>query len=87
MSRIAVCEEITEEELMQGVYVDFQFDLCRACQRSYIKDLLPTWMALGSTAWLRCLRKARGLAPPQARPTRLKASGLGVSVGWLFSCN
>lgn len=35
------CEDLTEEELMQDVYVDFQFDLCRACQRFYIKDPLP----------------------------------------------
>jgi len=35
------CENLTEEELMQDVYVDFQFDLCRACQRAYIKDPLP----------------------------------------------
>ena len=36
------CEDLSEEELMQDVYVDFQFDLCRACQRSYIKEPLPT---------------------------------------------
>jgi hypothetical protein len=35
------CEDLTEEELMQDVYVDFQFDLCRPCQRIYIKDPLP----------------------------------------------
>ena len=35
------CEDLTEEELMQDVYVDFQFDLCRACQRAYIKEPLP----------------------------------------------
>ena len=35
------CEGLTEEELMQDVYVDFQFDLCRARQRTYIKDPLP----------------------------------------------
>ena len=35
------CEGMTEEKLMQDVYVDFQFDLCRACQRSYIKEPLP----------------------------------------------
>ena len=35
------CEGLSEEELMQDVYVDFQFDLCRDCQRSYIKDPLP----------------------------------------------
>jgi len=36
------CEGLSEEELMQDVYVDFQFDLCRACQRAYIKEPLPT---------------------------------------------
>ena len=36
------CEDLSEEELMQDVYVDFQFDLCRACQRSYIKEPLAT---------------------------------------------
>jgi hypothetical protein len=35
------CEGLSEEELIQDVYVDFQFDLCRACQRTYIKDPLP----------------------------------------------
>jgi len=35
------CQGMTEEELMQDVYVDFQFGLCRACQRAYIKDPLP----------------------------------------------
>lgn len=35
------CEELSEEELMRDVYVEFQFDLCRACQRSYIQDPLP----------------------------------------------
>ena len=35
------CEDLSEEELMQDVYVNFQFDLCRACQRSYIKEPLP----------------------------------------------
>lgn len=35
------CEGMTEEELMQDVYVDFAFDLCRPCQRVYIKDPLP----------------------------------------------
>jgi hypothetical protein len=35
------CEDLSEEELMQDVYVDFQFDLCRPCQRFYIKDPLP----------------------------------------------
>jgi hypothetical protein len=35
------CEGLTEEELTQGVYVDFQFDLCRPCRRAYIKEPLP----------------------------------------------
>ena len=35
------CEDLTEEELMQDVYVDFQFNLCRACQRNYVKDPIP----------------------------------------------
>jgi hypothetical protein len=34
------CEGLSEEELMHDVYVDFQFDLCRPCQRVYIKDPL-----------------------------------------------
>jgi hypothetical protein len=44
------CEDLTEEELMQDVYVDFQFDLCRPCQRFYIKDPLPTSEGAGGTA-------------------------------------
>jgi CheY-like chemotaxis protein len=36
------CEVLSEEELMRDVYVDFQLDLCRPCQRSYIKDPLST---------------------------------------------
>jgi hypothetical protein len=34
------CEGLSEEELMRDVYVEFQFDLCRACQRSYVQDPL-----------------------------------------------
>lgn len=34
------CEGTTEKELTQDVYVDFQFDLCRPCQRAYVKDPL-----------------------------------------------
>jgi len=30
------CEQSTEEELMRDVYVKFEFDLCRACQKSYV---------------------------------------------------
>lgn len=43
------CEDLTEEELMQDVYVDFRFDLCRACQRSYIKEPLPAAEGAGGT--------------------------------------
>jgi hypothetical protein len=35
------CKDLTEEELMRDVFVDFQFDLCRTCQRAYIADPLP----------------------------------------------
>ena len=31
----------TEEELTREVYAAFEFDLCPACQRQYIKDPLP----------------------------------------------
>ncbi|PYJ58446.1 MAG: hypothetical protein DME24_16325 [Verrucomicrobia bacterium] len=34
------CEELSEEELMRDVYVRFNFDLCRACQKSYVTDPL-----------------------------------------------
>jgi hypothetical protein len=44
------CEDLTEEELMQDVYVDFQFDLCRGCQRTYIKDPLPAAEGAGGAA-------------------------------------
>ena len=35
------CEGMTEEELMRDVYVDFQFDLCRACQKAYVTAPMP----------------------------------------------
>jgi len=35
------CKDLTEEDLMRDVYLDFHFDLCRPCQRAYIKDPLP----------------------------------------------
>ena len=38
---VAQCEELSEEELMRDVYVKFQFDLCRACQKAYVADPLP----------------------------------------------
>lgn len=34
------CETMTEEELMSGVYVDFEFNLCRSCQEIYISNPL-----------------------------------------------
>jgi len=34
------CERLTEEELMRDVYVKFEFDLCRACQKAYVIDPL-----------------------------------------------
>src|SRR5262245_39834654 len=37
---LAVCEGLTEDELMRDVYVDFQFDLCPICQRTYIENPL-----------------------------------------------
>lgn len=35
------CDGLTEEELLRDVYVDFEFDLCHACQRKYIANPLP----------------------------------------------
>ena len=32
---------MTEEELMREVYVEMQFDLCRNCQREYLKQPIP----------------------------------------------
>ena len=34
------CEQLSEAELMRDVYVEFQFDLCRACQKVYVMDPL-----------------------------------------------
>lgn len=42
IARIAeACKDLTEEELMRDVYLDFHFDLCRPCQRAYIKGPVP----------------------------------------------
>jgi hypothetical protein len=30
------CETLSEAELMRDVYVEFAFDLCRACQQAYL---------------------------------------------------
>ena len=38
------CAGMTEEELMRDVFVEFQFDLCRACQRAYITNPLPSFV-------------------------------------------
>ena len=35
------CEALSEEELMRDVFVQFQFDLCRGCQKAYVTDPLP----------------------------------------------
>lgn len=37
---LEACKDRTEEELMRDVYVRFQYDLCRDCQRSYVADPL-----------------------------------------------
>ena len=37
---LKVCAKLTEEELMRDVYVDFEFDLCPACQRAYVSSPL-----------------------------------------------
>ncbi len=34
-------EGISEEEAQNEVYRQFEFDLCPACQRTYLKDPLP----------------------------------------------
>ena len=35
------CAGMSEAELMRDVFVEFTFDLCRSCQRSYIAAPLP----------------------------------------------
>ena len=39
-------EGISEEEAQNEVYRQFQFDLCAACQKKYLKELLP-WELTG----------------------------------------
>jgi hypothetical protein len=34
------CEKMTEEELMQDVFVELQFDLCRFCHKAYLANPL-----------------------------------------------
>jgi hypothetical protein len=36
------CEALSEEELMRDVFVKFEFDLCRTCQKVYVTDPLST---------------------------------------------
>ena len=38
---VKVCEGLSEEELMRDVFVDFQFDLCRECHKTYLAAPLP----------------------------------------------
>ena len=35
------CDSMSEEELMKDVLVEFEFNLCRPCQRAYIANPLP----------------------------------------------
>lgn len=37
---LAQCEGMTEEELMRDVHVEFQYDLCRRCQRAFLANPL-----------------------------------------------
>ncbi len=34
------CAALSEDELMRDVYVEYQFDLCPACQKAYLADPL-----------------------------------------------
>jgi NMD protein affecting ribosome stability and mRNA decay len=38
---IEEASSMTEEELMQDVYVEYKFDLCRRCQRKLLYHPLP----------------------------------------------
>ena len=35
------CEGLSEQDLMQDVWVEKRFDLCRRCQREYLRNPLP----------------------------------------------
>jgi hypothetical protein len=35
------CEGMTAEELERDVHAEFEFDLCRPCQKAYVRDPLP----------------------------------------------
>jgi len=40
------CDALSEEELMRDVYVQLQFDLCRACQKAYLANPIPLQSSL-----------------------------------------
>lgn len=37
---LRACEKLSDEELMRDVHVQYQFDLCRECQKIYVQDPL-----------------------------------------------
>jgi len=37
---LAACADRTEEELLEDVYVELRFDLCRPCQQAYLANPL-----------------------------------------------
>lgn len=38
---IEACAQKSEQELMDDVHKEFKFDLCRRCQRAYIREPMP----------------------------------------------
>lgn len=51
---------MTEEELMRDVYIEFQFDLCRACQKAYVSaPLAKPGHCMENSAYCICRRKKR----------------------------
>jgi hypothetical protein len=36
------CDELSEEQLMRDVHVEFQFDLCHECQKAYVANPLAS---------------------------------------------
>ncbi len=40
---IEECAGMTEEELMRDVFVEFQYDLCRRCQKAYVSNALESF--------------------------------------------
>jgi hypothetical protein len=41
------CDGLSEEELMRDVHVEFQFDLCRRCQKAYLANPLASGSRAG----------------------------------------